>query len=113
VWTRTAAAADEGGEVLAVPKDDIRFAVAVGGAVAHLVIRVRRDRFGGYEASALLHPPDAASPSALSRVFRARERSLAAGKMVAWVRRRYPGARPLSGRSSAPPRERPCAAAGA
>jgi hypothetical protein len=109
VWTGIAAAADEGGEVLAVPKDDIRFAVAVaGGAVAHLVIRVRRDRFGGFEASALVQPPGASSPSALGRVFRARERGLAAGKMVAWVRRRYPGAQPISARSPAASRKRSC-----
>ena len=97
-----------------VPKDDIRFALAVDGdAVAQLVIRVRQDRFGGFEASALLHPLGAASPTALGRVFRARERRLAAGKMVAWVRRRYPYARPLAGRRPAASRALPCAAAGA
>jgi hypothetical protein len=95
--------------VLAVPKDDIRFAVAVaGGAVAHLVIRVHQDRFGGFAASAFLHPPGAASPSALGRIFRARERGLAAGKMVAWVRGRYPGAQPISARSLAASRKRSC-----
>ena len=88
-----------GGEVRAIPKDDIRFALALdGGAQALLVIRVRRDRFGGVEASGLLHPAGAASPSALGRVFRAREHRLAAGKMVAWARRRYPDAQPLAAR---------------
>jgi hypothetical protein len=94
------------GEVRAIPKDDIGFAVAVdGGAPAQLVIRVRQDRFGGFEASALLHQAGAASPTALGRVFRARERRLAAGKMVAWVRRRYPYAQPLAGRQSGMSRE--------
>ena len=98
----------------ALAKDEIRFALAIdGGALAHLVIRVSPDRFGGFEARAQLHPAGAASPSALGRVFRARERKLAAGKMVAWVRRRYPGARPVSGRRLGQWRERPCAAGGA
>ena len=90
---------ESGGEVRAVPKDGIRFALALdGGAQAQLVIRVRQDRFGGFEASALLHQAGAVSPSALGRVFRAREHRLAAGKMVAWVRRRYPHAQPLAER---------------
>ena len=77
-----------------IPKDSIRFAVAVdGGAPAQLVIRLREDRFGNWQASALLQPAGAASPTALGRVFRSRERRLAAGKMVAWVRWRYPDAR--------------------
>lgn len=92
-------AANLGGKVRAVLKDDIRFAVAVdGGTLAQLVIRVRQDRFGAFEARALLHPAGAASPTDLGRVFRSRERRLAAGKMVAWVRRRYPRAQPLAGR---------------
>jgi hypothetical protein len=90
--------------VRAVPKDDIRFALALdGGAQALLVIRVRQDRFGGFEASGMLHQAGTASPSALGRVFRAREHRLAAGKMVAWVRRRYPHARPLAVRRSRRP----------
>jgi hypothetical protein len=102
------------GEVRAIPKDDIRFAVALdGGAPAQLVIRVRLDRFGGFEASALLHQAGAASPTALGRVFRARERRLAVGKMVAWVRRRYPDAQPLAGRRSGASRARSRDAAGA
>jgi hypothetical protein len=92
----------------AVPKDDIRFALAAeGGMVAHLVIRVRQDRFGGFEARALLHPAGAPFPSALGRVFRARERSLAAGKMIAWVRGRYPAAQAIGGPASQTLRERP------
>jgi hypothetical protein len=84
------------GEVRAIPKDEIRFAVALdGGAAAQLVIRVRQDRFGGWEAIALLHQGDG-SPAALGRVFRSRERRLAVGKMVAWARRRYVHARPLA-----------------
>jgi hypothetical protein len=82
-----------------IPKDDIRFAVTVdGGAPAQLEIHLRQDRFGGWQATAALQPQGAASPTALGRVFRARERRLAAGKMVAWVRRRYPNAQPLAGR---------------
>jgi hypothetical protein len=89
-----------------IAKDDIRFAVTVeGGAPAQLEIRLRPDRFGGWQASARLHPQGAASPTALGRVFRARERRLAAGKMVAWVRRRYPYAQPLAGRQSGMSRE--------
>ena len=102
------------GEVRAIPKDEIRFAVALdGGAAAQLVIRVRQDRFGGFEARALMHHAGAASPTALGRVFRAREHTLAAGKMVAWVRRRYPDAQPLPGRGPGARRALPCAAAGA
>jgi hypothetical protein len=93
---------ESGGEVRAVPKDEIRFALKLdGGAEALLVIRVRRDRFGGFAASALLHPAGAASPRMLGRVFRAREHRLAAGKMVAWVCRRYPHAQPLAERGHA------------
>jgi hypothetical protein len=89
-----------------IAKDDIRFAVTVeGGAPAQLEIRLRPDRFGGWQASARLYPQGAASPTALGRVFRARERRLAAGKMVAWVRRRYPYAQPLAGRQSGMSRE--------
>jgi hypothetical protein len=85
--------------VRAVLKDSIRFAVSAdGGAPAQLVIRVRQDRFGGWEASALLHAAGAASPTALGRVFRSRERGLAAAKMVAWVRRHYVHAQPLAER---------------
>jgi hypothetical protein len=52
---------ESGGEVRAVPKDDIRFALALdGGAQALLVIRVRQDRCGGFAASALLHQAGAA-----------------------------------------------------
>jgi hypothetical protein len=100
--------------VRAVPKDDIRFAVAVDdGAPAQLVIRVRQDRFGGWQASALLHGAGTASPRPLGRVFRSRERILAAGKMVAWVRRRYPYAQPLAGGRSEASRAAPRDAAGA
>ena len=96
-----------------VPKDDIRFAVTVdGGTVAQLEIRVRQDRFGGWQASALLHPLTA-SPIVLGRVFRSRERRLAAGKMVTWVRRRYPYAQPLAGHRSGKAHKLPRDAAGA
>lgn len=87
-----------------VLKDDIRFRVAAGrGVPAELEIRVRPDRHGGWEASALLHRPDAGVPVALGRVFRSRDRRLAADKMVAWVRRRYVGAEPLATRRSVAP----------
>jgi hypothetical protein len=87
--------------VRAIPKDDIRFALELDdGALGRLVVRVRQDRFGGFEASAVLHRAGAASP--LGRIFRAREHRLAAGKMVAWVRRRYPRARPLAERCRRP-----------
>jgi hypothetical protein len=80
-------------------KDRIRFAVADGDTPAELEIRVRQDRFGGWEATALLHQGDGA-PAALGRVFRSRERGLAVGKMVAWARRRYLDAQPVAGRRS-------------
>lgn len=85
-------------------KDCIRFAISAdGGAPAQLEIRVRRDRFGGWEASALIHEPGAASPAPLARVFRARDRRLTVDKMVAWVRRRYHDAQPLAERRSGTP----------
>jgi hypothetical protein len=40
---------------------------------------------------------------ALGRVFRSRDRRLAAGKMVTWVRRRYLHVRPLAEHGSAVP----------
>jgi hypothetical protein len=99
--------------VRVVPKDDIRFAVTDDdGTVAQLEIRVRQDRFGGWQASALLYPLTA-SPIVLGRVFRSRERRLAAGKMVTWVRRRYPYAHPLAGHRSGKSHKLPRDAAGA
>lgn len=84
-----------------VPKDSVRFAVTVaGGAPAQLEIRVRQDRFGGWQASALLRQEGAPAPAALGRVFRSRDRRLTVGKMVAWVRRRYPYAQPLAERGA-------------
>ena len=89
-----------------IPKDRIRFAVSHdGGAPAQLEIRVRRNRFGGWEASALLHERGASSPAVLGRVFRARDRRLSVGKMVAWVRRHYVYAEPLAERRSELPVE--------
>lgn len=85
----------------AVPKDRIRFAVAGDRTLAELEIQVQPDRYGGWEAVALLQEQDAPSPARLGRAFRSHERRLAAGKMVAWVRRHYPSARPLAERSSA------------
>jgi hypothetical protein len=84
----------------AILKDRIRFAVAADGALAELEIRVQPDRYGGWEAVALLQEQDVKSPARLGRAFRSHERRLAAGKMVAWVRRRYPNAQPLAERSS-------------
>jgi hypothetical protein len=89
-----------GDEVRAIAKSRIRFAVAADGALAELEIRVAPGRFGGWEAVALLHEQGAESPARLGRAFRSRERCLAAGKMVAWVRRRYPNAKPLAELSS-------------
>jgi hypothetical protein len=87
--------------VRVVQKDRIRFAVTVdGGAAAQLEIRVWQDRFGGWQAGALLRPQGAAAPAALGRVFRSRDRRMSVGKMVAWVRRRYPYAQPLAERGA-------------
>ena len=88
-----------------VPKDRIRFAVSAGGvAVAQVEIRVCQDRFGGWQASALLHEQGAPSPAALGRVFRSCDRRLTVGKMVAWVRGRYQYAQPLPERRAETPR---------
>jgi hypothetical protein len=84
----------------AIPKDRIRFAVAADGTLAELEIQVQPDCFDGWEAVALLQEQDGQSPTRLGRAFRSRERRLAAGKMVAWVRRRYPDAQPLAERNS-------------
>jgi hypothetical protein len=85
-------------------RDSIRFAVrGEGGASFELEVRLQPDRFGGWEARALLHEPDAGAPLALGRVFRAKDRRLALGKMVAWVRRRYLDAEPLAERRAAAP----------
>ena len=85
----------------AIPKDQIRFQVTVAGSTpGEVEIRVRPDRFGGWEAIALLHDRGAC-PMPLGRIFRSRDRAVTVGKMVAWVRRRYQGARPLAGRRSA------------
>ena len=82
-------------------KDSIRFAVAAPGAPpAALEVRIRRARFGGWEAIALMHPPGDAPSVPLGRVFRSSDRRLAAGKMVAWVRRRYRHAQPHAERRS-------------
>jgi hypothetical protein len=92
--------------VQVVLKDRIRFAVpGDDGAPVELEIRVRQDRFGGWEATALLHPQDAPATIGLSRVFRSRDRRLAVGKMVAWVRRRYGRAQPLAARAGGAWRE--------
>ncbi len=84
-----------------IAKDRIRFAVSGGGgATTEVEICLRPDRFGGWEACGLLHAPGAGEPQALGRVFRSRDRRLATGKMVAWVRGRYLDAQPLAGRRS-------------
>ncbi len=98
----TGPAVSSGEMVRAIEKDRIRFAVAADGdALVELEIRVGPDRFGGWQAVALLHEQGATSPARLGRAFRSRERRLAAGKMVAWVRRRYSHAQPLAERSRA------------
>ncbi len=81
-------------------KDRIRFTTATAdGAPAEVEIRVRPDRFGGWEASVLLHAPGAAART-LGRRFRSQDRRLATGKMVAWVRARYLDAQPVADRRS-------------
>jgi hypothetical protein len=82
-----------------IAKDRIRFAVPVAGARAEIEIRIRPDRYGGWQSSVLLHAPEAA-PEALGRTFRSPDRGVAGGKMVAWVRRRYLDAQPVAERRS-------------
>jgi hypothetical protein len=82
-------------------KDSIRFAVAAPGAPpTSLEVRIRPARFGGWEAIALMHQAGDAPSLPLGRVFRSSDRRLAAGKMVAWVRRRYQHAQPHAERRS-------------
>ena len=83
-----------------IPKDSIRFSLpAADGASAEVEIRVGPDGRGGWEASVLLHAPDAAAET-LGRRFRSHDRRLATGKMVAWVRGRYLDAQPVPDRWS-------------
>jgi hypothetical protein len=87
-------------EMRVIAKDRIRFAVAAAGARAEVEIRIRPDRCGGWQSSVLFRAPEAAAPEALGRTFRSPDRGIAAGKMVAWVRRRYLDAQPVAeGRS--------------
>jgi hypothetical protein len=93
-----------GGEVRLVPKDRIRFAVpAEGAAPASVEVRIAPGRFGGWEATLLIQQQGDPAPVPVGRVFRARDRRLAADKMVAWVRGRYRDARPLAGRTARSP----------
>ena len=78
-----------------VAKDVIRFAAGIGEGHLEIEIRVRQDRWGGWEATARRHDHDGSSPTTLGRVFRSRDRRLAVGKMIAWVRGRYGVARPM------------------
>jgi hypothetical protein len=61
-------------------KDRIRFAVAAADGATELEIRVRQDRFGGWEAIALLQAPDARAPSMLGRIFRSSDRHVISSK---------------------------------
>jgi hypothetical protein len=91
------------GEVRVIAKNRIRFAVrAEGGAAAELEIRLHPDRFGGWQAIAVVRPGGGA-PVPLGRVFRAQDRRPAAAKMVAWVRRHYLETQPLAERRTARP----------
>ncbi|MGH6943402.1 MAG: hypothetical protein ACREH6_04160 [Geminicoccaceae bacterium] len=84
----------------AVSKDIIRLAVlADDGEPAEVEIRVRRDRFGGWETRAVLHEAGGVPPTVLGRVFRSQDRRLTVGKMIAWVRGRYRQARPRAERA--------------
>lgn len=82
-------------------KDRIRFVVPAGdGMPVELEIHVRPDRFGGWVATALIDSPGAPAADRPSRLFRSRDRRLATGKMIAWVRGRYAYARPLASRAA-------------
>jgi len=84
-----------GDQVRVVAKDVIRLAVGSDEGHAEIEIRVRQDRWDGWEARALRHENDGSSATTLGRVFRSRDRRLAVGKMIAWVRRRYGVAQPI------------------
>lgn len=98
-----------------VPKDVIRFGVPSEGAFgpAAIEVRIEPDRFDGWRARATMVWPDPPRHVAMARVFRAKDRNLAAGKMVDWIRRRHPRSWPLANRCTAPAGEaEPTAPAG-
>jgi hypothetical protein len=80
------------------PKNIIRFQVwaDVCAEPGSVEIRVTPDRWGGWQARAVLTPPGQLAPVALGRVFRSTDRDVAAGKMITWVRRRFARARAVS-----------------
>ena len=72
-----------GDPVRVVPEDDTCFAVSTAEEHAEIEIRVRLDRWGRSEATALLQRHGGSSPIMLDRVFRAHDRRLTVGKMSA------------------------------
>lgn len=87
-----------------VQKDVVRFAVTAGDASGPVLLeaRVEPDRHGGWRARATLLAPALAEVTELPRIFRSADRSVALGKMVAWIRGRYRHARPLADRRATP-----------
>jgi hypothetical protein len=86
--------------------DVCRFTVAsaCGRRQQLLEIHSRPDGWGGWAAWVQLRSGEGAPADRLGRVFRARERGVAIGKMVLWVRRRFALARPERGlRAVTPP----------
>lgn len=89
-----------------VPKDLIRFAVSFDPSCepAVLEVRVEPDRFGGWRTRTTMVAPGGRGRSDVPRVFRAKDRNLALGKMVTWIRARYGFVRPLAERPAPPGR---------
>lgn len=83
-----------------VPKDLIRFAVASDASCDPVVLEVSAepDRFGGWQSRTTMVASGGAQRIDLPRIFRAKDRSLALGKMVAWIRKRYRHVRPVADR---------------
>jgi len=80
-----------------VEKELIRFAVRLDPAHDPTLVELgaEPEGWGGWRTRTTMVAPDGARRTELSRVFRARERRLALGKMVTWLRARYGHVRPL------------------
>lgn len=93
-----------GARMRVVPKDLVRLAVSSDESCdpAVLEVRVEPDRFGGWQTRTIMVPPGGARRTELPRVFRAKDRDLALGKMVVWIRARYRHVRPVADRLAPP-----------
>ena len=81
-----------------IPKDRIRFLMLGEDNPSRRTIEIRilPGGSGGWEARVVLISGNDPEGVPLGRVFRSSDRSLATGKMVRWVRGKFPDAHPLS-----------------